>query len=364
MKASRYLLWIAVAAAAAACGTKDRPGAGSAGDALFAAPLLEEAEALGVSAPDDTAPVFAVDTAVGADSLSASRAASDGVPLDTLDPLAFLMASDAAQESAAFEEDAFAVREADPATAPVKDSLQEAPGSAAAPQSPEEAAAPPEILPADPVSDTASGKETPETAPSSDTMLVEEIVTLPEELGQDTVTLSMADVAPAPREGADSLSAERPAQDTTYAGQDEEPLFFEEEAPAEEQDIFSLIDSSIYVRLEVQKDVSQQFNEASATDSVELPDAAVPAASRHFVVTGGTLRKVFMVFLAVVAVFFAAIAFKLFFPGEKKEAARMVTKVKEDVRAKVKETAEAVKVTEEGLTPAESSGEEAPPQGD
>lgn len=362
MKASRYLLWIAVAAAAAACGTKDRSGAGSAGDALFDAPLLEEAEVLGVSAPADTALVFAVDAAIGADSLSASRAASDVAPLDTLDPLAFLMAPDAAQDSAAFEEDAFAVREADPATAPVQDSLQEVPSSAAAPQAPEEVAAPPETLPAAAIPDTASGKETPVAAPSSDTLLAEEIVTLPEERGQDTVTFTMAALAPAPRE-TNSLSAERPAQDTAYTGQNEETLFFEEEAPAEEQDIFSLIDSSIYVKLEVQKDVSQQFNEASATDSVELPDAAVPAASRHFVVTGGTLRKVFMVFLAVVAVLFAAIAFKLFFPGGKKEAAKMVTKVKEDVRAKVKETAEAAKVTEEGLTE-ESPGGEAPPQGD
>ena len=98
-----------------------------------------------------------------------------------------------------------------------------------------------------------------------------------------------------------------PASDTTEGIINNEDVF---------DDIFEY-DTSVYVKLKVEKDISQHFNEGSVADTVVLPENAIPTGSRETASVNDIMRKVLMLMLGLLAAAFLLIALKLFLPDRK-----------------------------------------------
>lgn len=103
------------------------------------------------------------------------------------------------------------------------------------------------------------------------------------------------------------------------------------------EDVFDDIfehDTSVYVKLKVEKDISQHFNEGSVADTVVLPENAVPTGSREMASVNDIMRKVLMLMLGLLAAAFILIALKLFLPDRKKLKTpdTMMTKILPSIR--------------------------------
>ena len=146
--------------------------------------------------------------------------------------------------------------------------------------------------------DTQNAMTDTEAQSSQDTtMVVTETDLLSQEdaATEDSVLLfDMADLASVP--------------DTTEGVINNEDVF---------DDIFEY-DTSVYVKLKVEKDISQHFNEGSVADTVALPENAVPAGSREMASVNDIMRKVLMLMLGLLAAAFLLIALKLFLPDRKR----------------------------------------------
>jgi len=160
--------------------------------------------------------------------------------------------------------------------------------------------------------------------------------------------ISLLDEGPrAVRDRADSILAVREENMIDVLHQDTIPvdnvIFLDETEPEEPigslvledetVNIFDMLDSSIYVKLNVQRDISQEFDEGTALDSsaTAIPEEAVPAASRRLTVSSGILRKAMMVAMGILAVVLLAVALKLFLPAGKDKDSNP----KKDAAAKV-----------------------------
>lgn len=174
--------------------------------------------------------------------------------------------------------------------------------------------------------------------------------------------ISLLDEGPhAVRDSADSVHAVREENMIDALHQDTIPadnvIFLDETEPEEPigslvpedetVNIFDMLDSSIYVKLDVQRDISQEFDEGTALDSsaTAIPEEAVPAASRHLTVSSGVLRKAMMVAMGILAAILLAVALKLFLPAGKDKD----SKPKKDAAAKVSALGSAKEKVKEAL---------------
>jgi len=76
-------------------------------------------------------------------------------------------------------------------------------------------------------------------------------------------------------------------------------------------------DTAVYVKLQVHRDISQRFDEGTAADTVAaLPEDAVPSGSRHMP-SDGSLKKILMLLLGLLAMVFVVAAVSLLLPMKK-----------------------------------------------